>query len=123
MQRSTAGAVAGRSGLHSWSGPAPITPGAARDGGAPRVRRPNGGIRLADSGPIRVLLVDDHAVVRMGLRTFLTLQPDIEVAGEAPDGGAGLAAARRLKPDVVLMDLMMPNMDGVTANRSPSART
>jgi DNA-binding NarL/FixJ family response regulator len=64
---------------------------------------------------IRVLLVDDHAVVRMGLRAFFDLQPDIEVVGEAADGSEGVAMARRLEPDVVLMDLMMPNMDGVTA--------
>jgi DNA-binding NarL/FixJ family response regulator len=65
--------------------------------------------------PIRVLLVDDHAVVRMGLRSFFDLQDDIEVVGEAGDGSEGVALARRLKPDVVLMDLMMPNMDGLTA--------
>ena len=64
---------------------------------------------------IRVLLVDDHAVVRTGLRTFFDLQPDIEVVGEAADGSEGVAMARRLEPDVVLMDLLMPNMDGITA--------
>jgi DNA-binding NarL/FixJ family response regulator len=64
---------------------------------------------------IRVLLVDDHAVVRMGLRAFFDLQADIEVVGEAGDGSEGVAMARRLEPDVVLMDLLMPNMDGVTA--------
>lgn len=65
--------------------------------------------------PIRVLLVDDHAVVRMGLRAFFDLLDDIEVVGEASDGSEGVAMARRLEPDVVLMDLLMPNMDGVTA--------
>jgi two-component system, NarL family, response regulator LiaR len=70
---------------------------------------------LLDDAPIRVLLVDDHAVVRMGLRSFFDLQPDIEVVGEAADGSEGVAMARRLTPDVVLMDLLMPNMDGVTA--------
>lgn len=70
---------------------------------------------MAETGPIRVLLVDDHAVVRMGLRTFLDLQSDIEVVGEAADGSTGVAAVRRLRPDVVLMDLMMPNMDGFAA--------
>ena len=66
---------------------------------------------------IRVLLVDDHAVVREGLRTFLELQDGIEVAGEAGDGAEGVAAARRLQPDVVLMDLVMPRLDGVGAMR------
>jgi DNA-binding NarL/FixJ family response regulator len=70
----------------------------------------------ADEGKrIRVLLVDDHAVVRSGLRTFFDLLDDIEVVGEASDGSEGLAMTRRLQPDVVLMDLLMPNMDGVTA--------
>jgi NarL family two-component system response regulator LiaR len=64
---------------------------------------------------IRVLLVDDHRVVRMGLRAFFDLQPDIEVVGEAADGSEGVAMARRLQPEVVLMDLLMPNMDGVEA--------
>jgi DNA-binding NarL/FixJ family response regulator len=70
---------------------------------------------VADSAPIRVLLVDDHAVVRMGLRTFFDLLEDIAVVGEASDGSAAIAAARRLHPDVVLMDLLMPNMDGLAA--------
>jgi DNA-binding NarL/FixJ family response regulator len=68
-----------------------------------------------DTAPIRVLLVDDHAVVRMGLKAFFDMLDDIEVVGEASDGSEGVAMARRLKPDVVLMDLLMPNMDGVTA--------
>jgi DNA-binding NarL/FixJ family response regulator len=70
---------------------------------------------VTDDAPIRVLIVDDHAVVRTGLKVFLDLQPDIEVVGEAADGSEGVAMARRLQPDVVLMDLLMPNMDGVTA--------
>ena len=70
---------------------------------------------MTDSTKIRVLLVDDHAVVRMGLKVFFDLQDDIEVVGEAGDGSEGVALARRLKPDVILMDLLMPNMDGLTA--------
>ena len=64
---------------------------------------------------IRVLVVDDHAVVRQGLRTFLELQEDIEVVGEAADGEQALVAVAALEPDVVLMDLVMPNLDGVSA--------
>ena len=80
----------------------------------PARRRPIGG-SVEDGSRIRVLLVDDHAVVRMGLKSFFDLLDDIEVVGEASDGSEGVAMARRLKPDVVLMDLLMPNMDGVTA--------
>jgi DNA-binding NarL/FixJ family response regulator len=66
---------------------------------------------------IRVLIVDDHAVVRQGLRTFLDLQEDIEVIGEAGDGAEALAAIERDPPDVVLMDLVMPGTDGIEALR------
>jgi NarL family two-component system response regulator LiaR len=66
---------------------------------------------------IRVLLVDDHPVVRQGLRTLLSVQDGIEVVGEAGDGQAAVAAAERLSPDVVLMDVVMPKMDGVEALR------
>jgi DNA-binding NarL/FixJ family response regulator/class 3 adenylate cyclase len=66
-------------------------------------------------GPIRVLLVDDHAVVRRGLRGFLELIKDFEVVGEAENGREGVAAAERLAPDVVLMDLLMPEMSGLEA--------
>ncbi|HET7520793.1 MAG TPA: response regulator transcription factor [Candidatus Limnocylindria bacterium] len=65
--------------------------------------------------PIRIILVDDHEVVRRGLRGFLELQPDIEVVGEAADGVQAVELAARLTPDVILMDLLMPNMDGLTA--------
>lgn len=66
---------------------------------------------------IRVLLVDDHQVVRRGLRTFLEVQDDIEVVGEAADGAEGVAAAEQLRPDVVLMDVKMPGTDGIEALR------
>jgi DNA-binding NarL/FixJ family response regulator len=79
------------------------------------------------TGPIRVLVVDDHAVVREGLRAFLELQDGIEVAGEAADGEEAIDAAERLRPDVVLMDLVMPRLDGLAAmralrERAPAAR-
>jgi NarL family two-component system response regulator LiaR len=67
---------------------------------------------------IRVLIADDHAVVRQGLRTFLELQEEIEVAGEAADGVEALEAVERLEPDVVLMDLVMPGLGGVEAIRA-----
>jgi len=68
-------------------------------------------------GSIRVLVVDDHAVVREGLRTFLSLQDGLEVVGEAADGEAAVRVAEQLRPDVVLMDLVMPRQDGVAAMR------
>jgi DNA-binding NarL/FixJ family response regulator len=64
---------------------------------------------------IKVLLVDDHPVVRQGLRTFLDLQDDITVVGEAADGESGVDAAEALRPDVVLLDLRMPGSDGLVA--------
>jgi DNA-binding NarL/FixJ family response regulator len=64
---------------------------------------------------IKVLLVDDHPVVRQGLRTFLDLQDDIAVVGEAADGASGVAAADELNPDVILLDLRMPGSDGLEA--------
>jgi DNA-binding NarL/FixJ family response regulator len=67
--------------------------------------------------PIRVLVADDHAVVREGLRTFLDLQDGIEVVGEAGDGEEAIREAERLQPDVVLIDLVMPRLDGVQAMR------
>jgi DNA-binding NarL/FixJ family response regulator len=66
-------------------------------------------------GRIRVLLVDDHAMVRRGMRDFLDLHDDIEVVGEAADGAAGVEQAEALRPDIVVMDLMMPNLDGIEA--------
>ncbi len=66
---------------------------------------------------ITVLIVDDHAMVRQGLRTFLELQDDIEVVGEASNGADAVEQTRQLLPDVVLMDLVMPEMDGIAATR------
>jgi DNA-binding NarL/FixJ family response regulator len=64
---------------------------------------------------IRIVIADDHSVVRQGLRMFLSLDPDLEVVGEAADGAQALRLARQLRPDVVVMDLLMPVMDGITA--------
>ena len=76
---------------------------------------------------IRVLIADDHVVVRRGLRTFLDLQEDVEVVGEAEDGEEAIVEAERARPDVILLDLVMPRLDGVAAirgirERSPSTR-
>ena len=67
--------------------------------------------------PIRLLIVDDHAVVREGLHAFLGLQDDVEIVGEAADGAEAVTQARLLRPDVILMDLVMPRLDGVSAMR------
>ena len=67
------------------------------------------------SGPIRLLIVDDHPVVRDGLRGMFSGEPDFEVVGEAADGAEAVVRAGALHPDVVLMDLRMPGVDGVTA--------
>jgi two-component system, NarL family, response regulator LiaR len=69
------------------------------------------------SDKIRVLIADDHAVVRQGLRAFFEVQDDIEVVGEASDGGDAVKLSEALSPDVVVMDLVMPQMDGVEAIR------
>jgi DNA-binding NarL/FixJ family response regulator len=64
---------------------------------------------------IRILIVDDHAVVRQGLRMFLSLDQELDIVGEAVDGKQGIEMAYKLHPDVIMMDLLMPVMDGLTA--------
>jgi DNA-binding NarL/FixJ family response regulator len=71
---------------------------------------------------IRVLIADDEKLMRSGLRAILAAEPDIEVAGEAGDGMEAIASAERLRPDVVLMDVRMPNLDGLAATERLLAR-
>jgi len=66
---------------------------------------------------IKVIIVDDHSVVRQGLRMFLALEEDIEILGEASNGQEAVSMVKQLQPDVVIMDLLMPVMDGVTATQ------
>ena len=72
---------------------------------------------MPETGTIKVLIVDDHQVVRQGLKTFLDLQDDIVVVGEAADGLAAVDLVAQLRPDVVLMDIVMPRLDGIEATR------
>lgn len=77
--------------------------------------------------PIRILIADDHAVVREGLRALIAAKPDMELVGEAEDGIEAVLLARSLKPDIILLDLLMPRMDGVEAiakikQENPGAR-
>lgn len=71
---------------------------------------------------IRVLVVDDHAIVRKGIRALIETKPDMEVVGEAGDGDGAVAQAIRLQPDVVLMDLVLPGMDGIEATREITSK-
>ena len=75
------------------------------------------GVTFGPDRPIRVLLVDDQAMVRGGFRMILDAEPDVEVVGEAADGAAAIEAVHRLRPDVVLMDIQMTGMDGLEATR------
>ena len=73
---------------------------------------------MSEADAIRVLIVDDHSMVRTGLATFLRVKPGLELVGEARDGQQALRLCEQLQPDVVLMDLVMPRMDGVAATRA-----
>lgn len=82
---------------------------------------------MPDVKPIHILLVDDQRLMREGVRILLDLEPDLEVVGEAADGRAAIASYAQLRPDVVLMDIRMPELDGVEATRrivadDPAAR-
>jgi len=77
---------------------------------------------MTQSHPIRVLLVDDHMVVRSGLSTVLSVFDDLKLVGEAGDGEEAVRVCERLQPDVILMDLLMPKMDGVTAIKAIKTR-
>lgn len=68
--------------------------------------------------PVRILLADDHTILRMGLKMLIGAAPDLEVVGEAADGEEAIALAQRLEPDVVLMDISMPRMDGIKATKA-----
>ena len=81
----------------------------------------------ATGAPIRVLIADDHAIVRVGLRALITTEPGLEVVGEAVDGTDAVRKARSLRPDVIVLDLVMPRKDGIQASaeirqEDPSAR-
>lgn len=68
-------------------------------------------------GPVRILIVDDHELVRRGLRSILVTRPEWEICGEAADGNNAIEKARDLKPDIVLLDITMPHMNGLDAAR------
>ena len=72
---------------------------------------------MPDDNRIKLMIVDDHAIVRQGLRSYLELMDDIEIVGEAPNGKIALQIVDALQPDVILMDLVMPDMDGITATQ------
>lgn len=73
-------------------------------------------------GPIRVFIIDDHAMVRRGLAAFLRAKPDLQLVGEASDGAEAITLCERLQPDIVLMDLVMPETNGIEATRAIRGR-
>ncbi len=72
---------------------------------------------MSEPGPIRIMIVDDHAMVRAGLATFLEVSDGLDLVGQATNGQEAIELCERFQPDVILMDLVMPKMDGVTATR------
>src|SRR6202035_3744827 len=126
--RQGAGAAGGGSGPRARAGG---HAGAGRGGGRRAAHRPGGGRRLPGrrhpagpdravmtaSHPLRIVVADDHGVVRDGFGALLASQPDFVVVGTARDGSEAVAVCRELRPDVVLMDVRMPGMDGITATR------
>jgi NarL family two-component system response regulator LiaR len=76
---------------------------------------------MADTTNIRILIADDHAIVREGLRTLITAKPGLELVGEAADGNEAVSLARALQPDVILLDMIMPQKDGLEAIREIKA--
>jgi NarL family two-component system response regulator LiaR len=78
--------------------------------------------QTGNAKPIRVLVVDDHAIIRKGMRAVLELEPDIEMVGEAENGKQAIRMDLELHPDVILMDLMMPEMDGIACIREVKSR-
>src|SRR5512138_234387 len=77
---------------------------------------------MSQGKPIRVMLVDDHAVVRSGLKAFLMVFDDMELVGEASSGQEALHILERVQPDVILMDLIMPDMDGAATTKAIRGR-
>src|SRR5262245_6523388 len=73
---------------------------------------------MSENNPVRILLVEDQTLMRQGLKTILDLEPGLQVVGEAPDGNAGVDVALRLRPDIILMDVQLPRMNGVEATAS-----
>src|SRR5579864_5033242 len=106
-----------RSGSGAWAGACGSTPNWAREPWCPlNCRSPRLPPRT-DTMPIRILLADDHTVVRDGLRALLEKQPDMAVVAEAADGRDSIRMAEEQTPDVVIMDIAMPNLNGIEATR------